>query len=153
MKKTQNESKAWAQTVEKMCYDQIVAPRGLIDPGCRPLSGVRIKSHHWYTFVKVYGSYLIAMAYQSSHLRKNLARTTAAKLMKVCRLVLQSRILKPEEFDAKLQAAIWDAAQAIDQDVSRTERSVYLHMLLFHMRRKIFEWGPTRSYHCFPFER
>jgi hypothetical protein len=132
--------------MEEQCYLFISASTGVAPRGKRPLTVTsEMQAHQWVNFAKVYGKYLLSRYFE------DLPLMFIAELLDVVRICLSSTINQ-----ALLQELIRkrkNIAELFDKTVPGTEKSIMLHLLLWHMPDTIAYWGPARGYWCFPFER
>lgn len=136
-----------ALRIEQDLYLKLIAPPGIAPQTKRPLTvPSHLSSHHWLSFTKVYGKYLLTHAYEEG--------PSLQILCNIIDLVQQcvASTVTPESL-ARLNQRIQDVAKSFEKSFPASEWSIVMHLLVFHIPDTIKFWGPARSYWCFPFER
>jgi hypothetical protein len=139
-------SEAEATEIERVAYREIRAPTGVAPHSKRPLScSSEMTAHHWMNFVKVYGKYLLALKYTGDCLR------VACALLDFIKDCLLSHLPpgKADEIGRKAR----EIAKDIDKFFPHTERSMVLHLLIFHIPQALHYFGPMRTVWAFWSER
>jgi hypothetical protein len=135
-----------ALLIEKEAFSELQAPLGIAPRTKRPLSTPsEMTAHHWLNFAKVYGKYLFAQIYKGHHLR------VLCDLLDYITRCLSSS-LTPDLLKEIKRRSI-DMAKDIDRYFPASEKTLVLHLLIFHIPSTLSYWGPARGYWCFPFER
>ena len=106
-----------------------------------------MQSHHWLNFARVYGSYLI------EHGLKGYDNS----IMASCFLLEIVKMATASTTSAKhvrnLRVEIMRLAYKMNTWFPPHQKTMMLHLLMFHMPDTIAYWGPARGYWNFPFER
>lgn len=137
------------ELVQTLCYQAISAPHNVAPRSKRPFSHTsEMNAHHWVNFAKVYGSYLIENCYQG---QMNPAAEASARLLNMIKMALASTV-SPDHVKKMLDAAA-EIRNKFNADFPTIEKSMMMHLLLFHIPATIKRWVPVRGYWCFPFER
>ena len=141
--------------VEAECYRQISGPRGIAPRTKRPLScSSEMQAHHWVNFTKVYGTYLIEnclMNPDDDEQDEPRVVTSARRLLEILKLSLSSSLTAATLVN--LDEKVSRFARSFSSTMPETQKSLVLHLLLFHVPDTLAYWGPARGYWCFPFER
>ena len=141
-----NMSEAEAVEIERVAYREIRAPTGVAPHSKRPLScSSEMTAHHWMNFVKVYGKYLLSLKYTGDCLR------VACALLDFVKDCLLSHLPpgKADEINVKAR----ELAKDIHKFFPHTERSMVLHLLIFHIPQGLHYFGPMRTVWAFWAER
>ena len=143
--------RAWARDeilvkkVERMCYREMRAPLGIAPRTREPLSSTHMTAHMYWNFVKVHGGYLLSQLYSGEKL------ATLMSLLRISRLLMDVRI--GPQHAQELAKEIKFFSSRLNSTLPFPVKTMMLHQLIFHLPGVAAYWGPTRSTHCFPFER
>lgn len=137
---------ALAHLIERECYQKICGPSGVAPRTKQPLTlSSEMTAAHWVNFAKVYGKYLLTQCFSG------ISMVIIRDLLDIVRMCLSSRV-EPDMI-AHIKSKVEQFADCFDAYLPGTEKSIVLHLLLWHMPDTIAYWGPARGYWCFPFER
>ena len=132
--------------LEQHCWSGILAPPGIAPLNKRPFTASgQLNTAQWVTFSKVTGKYLMSQYFEDEHLQ------ALCNLFDFVDLCLAPTVTQQSIRNLHTMARI--LAGDIDKYFPVTERSMVLHLLVFHMPDEIALWGPTRGYWVFAFER
>lgn len=129
-------------------YHTIQAPINIAPHSKMPfqMSG-QMTAHHWVNFTKVYGKYLFQHIY---HNRPD-ALKGMCYVLNLVTASLSSNATAAIKVETK--RLVQQLASEFDELLPSIEKSLMMHLLMFHMPRTIRIWGPARGFWCFPFER
>jgi hypothetical protein len=102
-------------------------------------------AHHWMNFVKVYGKYLLSLKYTDDCLR------VACAVLDFVKDCLLSHLPSGKVQEITQQATA--LAKELHKFFPQTERSMVLHLLVFHMPQGLRYFGPARGFWAFWAER
>lgn len=132
----------------EQAYRTIQAPINIAPHSKMPFqqSG-QMTAHHWVNFTKVYGKYLFqCMYYTRPNALKGMCYVL--DLLTACLSANATAVVKVET-----KRLVQQLAAEFDELLPSIEKSMMMHLLVFHMPRTIRMWGPARGFWCFPFER
>jgi hypothetical protein len=132
--------------LEKYAYQEILAPPGIAPRTKYPLSVPSdMTAHHWVNFVKVYGKYLLSLAFTGIHM------VLLCDLIELAQACLVSEITP--DWMIEVKSRVKNVARHFQKYFPSSEWSMVMHLLAFHIPATMSRWGPVRQYWCFPFER
>lgn len=129
-------------------YASLQAPKNIAPPSKSPFTRTgEMTAHHWVNFAKVHGKYLFAQLYAHDiTIVQPLCR-----VLDIVELCLRSSVTRASK--QLTDAKVAEMAGAFGASMPDSERSIVMHVLMFHMPATIRMWGPSRGFWCFPFER
>lgn len=132
--------------LEDHCWCNILAPPGIVGRTKKPFTTPSgLNSAQWMGVTKVTGKYLL------SHL------FTGDLLQALCDFLDFTTMCLASSLNAIDLERIKKKAQVVARDIDRffplSERSLVLHILIFHIPAYLEMWGPARCWWVFPYER
>ncbi len=140
-------------------YQTIQAPPEIAPRSKQPFrrSG-EMTAYHWHNVARVTGKYLFSIAYpQGDAELAAVNKLNAEALQGMCLVidVLASCLASfaSAAVKANTDTLVSNLAANFEKLLPQTEQTMNMHLLLHHMPATIRRWGPSRGFHCFPFER
>lgn len=138
------------EELESKCWKAIRAPPGIVPPSNKPFTvPSTLNMSQWITLTQVSSKYLLSQAFGSEEDLPIL--THLCNLMDYVSACLMSGMTAAIIADVKRRARL--IAGDIPKFWPRHERSMVLHMLVFHLPQALEQWGPARGFWVFAYER
>jgi hypothetical protein len=145
--------------IVEAAYHSIQAPPEIAPRSKYPLrrSG-EMTAYHWLNIARVTGKYLFSKAYpqgDANFAAENKLNAEALQGMCLVIDVLASCLLSfaSAAVKANTDALVSELAKNFEKLLPQTEQTMNMHLLMHHIPATIRRWGPSRGFHCFPFER